>query len=202
MFSYFKGILVDFNTAQATLEVNGIGYLINIPCSALTQLPPIGQNLQLYTSFVIREFSHAIYGFITAQERDLFDVLLNVSGIGPKLALSLIGHMNLDNLYEAITNQNLTLLCKVPGVGKKTAERLVVELRDKLTNLIGTKASNYSIHLQRDPQMQKMNDAVLALVNLGYNHSAAQKAVKQSLKDLSDECDIATLITFSLKTIS
>lgn len=202
MFAYLKGTLIGFNPAQATVEVNGIGYCIHIPCSSLSQFPAIGAQIQLYTSFVVREFAHTLYGFLQIQERDLFDVLLTVTGIGPKLALSLIGHLSLEKLYEAISNQNLTLLCKVPGVGKKTAERLVVELRDKLSALIATKTADYSINISRDPHLQKLQDAIFALVNLGYNQTSAQKAVKQSLKDLPEEYDLTMLITSSLKVIA
>lgn len=198
MYAYLKGLLVHFTPSQATIEVHGVGYNVFIPSNTMSQLPQIGEAIKLYTSFVVREFSQVLYGFITEQERDIFEILLNVTGIGPKLALSLIGHISLDGLHTAIMESDLPTLCRVPGVGKKTAERLVVELRDKLPNISLSKSS---IQIPLDPRLKNAQDAILALVNLGYHQSAAQKAVKQSLKELSEECDLPTLISSSLRNI-
>jgi Holliday junction DNA helicase RuvA len=201
MFAYLKGTLMAATPSQAVVEVQGIGYLVFIPCSVLGELPQIGEKIQFYTSLVIREFSHALYGFLSSQERDIFEVLLNVTGIGPKLALSLIGHLPLQSLRSAIHHQDLPTLCRVPGVGKKTAERLVIELRDKLPNLMPTDPSEFAIQHVQDPRIQQINDAMLALINLGYNQSTAQKAIKKSLKELPEGVDLAILITTALKNI-
>jgi holliday junction DNA helicase RuvA len=200
MFAYFKGILVEVHPHYVILEVQGIGYAINIPCRLLTELPPLGQATQLYTTLVVRETSHTLYGFSNSHERDLFEVLLNVTGIGPKLALSLIGHLTLQALESAIIQQDIMTLCRVPGVGKKTAERLIVELKDKLPNLLPISASQVAISIT-DPKIQKVQDAMLALMNLGYHQSQAQNAIKQSLKELPETADLALLITTSLQHI-
>jgi Holliday junction DNA helicase RuvA len=201
MFAYIKGILVNCSPAQAVVDVQGIGYSLFIPCSALGQLPQIGDSVHFHTSFVVRELSQALYGFLTTQERDIFEGLLNVSGVGPKLALSLIGHLPPSNLQTAISQSDLITLCKVPGVGKKTAERLVIELRDKMTNWALMSPSDLAIAVHKDPHLQRTQDAMLALINLGYNQSTAQKALKQSLKELSEDCELSQLITYALQNI-
>lgn len=200
MYAYLKGILVSSSPSHVVIEAYGIGYYVLIPCSALGGLPQNGQLLHLYTSLVIREFAHSLYGFLLFQERDVFEVLMNVTGIGPKLALSLIGHLPYENLQMAISQSDLPSLCKVPGVGKKTAERLIVELRDKLPDISIPKAISTAVQFSSSNR-QEVQDAMQALINLGYTQSVAQKAVKQSLKDLPDHVDLATLITSALKNI-
>lgn len=201
MYAYIKGSLASFTPSYAIVDVHGIGYHLLIPCNAFLQLPQLGEQVHFYTSFVVREFSQAIYGFLSAQERDCFEVLMNISGIGPKTALNLIGHLPGDNLHYAISQEDLMTLCKVPGIGKKTAERLLVELRDKLPALSFTKQAELAITLPKDPKLLKTQDAILALINLGYTQQVAQKAVRMSLKELSEETDLASLITVSLKHI-
>lgn len=199
MYAYLKGVLVSANASQVVIDVHGVGYILHIPHRLLDQLPSIGQPLQLFTAFVVREFAHSLYGFISEHERDVFDVLMNITGIGPKLALSLIGHLPLPALQESIITQDIRTLCKVPGVGKKTAERLIVELKDKLAHLLQFDMLDYALEAKVDPKNQTFRDAVLALINLGYTQSAAQKAVKQSINELNDEADLGILITVALK---
>ena len=200
MYVYLKGILVASNPAQAIVDVQGIGYSLHIPCRLLGELPELGKQVQFFTAFVVREASHALYGFLSSQERDLFEVLMNVTGIGPKLALSLIGHLTFDELNAAVAAQDIPTLCRVPGVGKKTAERLIVELKDKLPQLQPIHASSYTVSMPHS-KLHNVQDAMLALINLGYNQHTAQKAIKQSLKDLPETADLALLITTALKNI-
>lgn len=199
MYAYLKGKLVDAQPSCVIVDVQGIGYALSIPCRLLGELPEIGQPVQLFTSFVVRESSQTLYGFLCRQERDVFEALMNVTGIGPKLALSLIGHLTFDELHRAVTSQDFPTLCRVPGVGKKTAERLVVELKDKVSQFAPLQAS-LSISLPHS-KPQHVEDAMLALINLGYNQNTAQKALKQSLKDLPETADLALLITTALKHI-
>lgn len=200
MFAYIKGILKAIHSTYVVVEVNGIGYAIFVPCRLLTELPSLEQFIQLYTTFVVRESSQTLYGFLSIQERDVFDILMNVAGIGPKLALSLIGHLTFPELQAAVSHQDLLTLCRVPGVGKKTAERLVVELKDKIPHLLLGNVSSAAISISVS-QSQQIQDAVLALVNLGYNQGIAQKAIKKSLTELSETADLALLITTALKNI-
>lgn len=201
MFAYLKGILVSANPSQAVLDVQGVGYLLFIPCRLLGQLPQSGEPVQFYTSFVVREFSQALYGFLSTQERDIFEVLMNVTGIGPKMALSLIGHLAFSELQLAVMRQDLPTLCRVPGVGKKTAERLIVELKDKLPSIVSMDVADQAAAWTSDPKSQSVQDAMMALINLGYNQTTAQKAIKQGIKEMPGEIDLATLITVALKHV-
>jgi len=200
MFAYIKGILIASQPTYVIVEANGIGYTLYIPSRMYDQLPGSGQTAQFFTSFVIREFSQTLYGFLTSHERDIFEILLSVTGIGPKLALSLIGHLTLPELHAAVCQQDLPALCKVPGVGKKTAERLIVELKDKLANMVQIFPSTPFITMT-DSKSQRIQDAMLALINLGYTQSTAQKAIKQSMHELDEEADLTMLLTTSLKHI-
>lgn len=202
MYAFIKGKLVSSLPTYAILEANGIGFQIYIPANVFPKLPQIGgTDLTLYTSFVVRELSQTLYGFLSIQERDIFEEFMGVTGIGPKLALSLIGHLDVNDLQRAITNHDILTICKVPGIGKKTAERLIIELRDKLNHLLPPNPSDLGVTFPTDPKAQLVRDAMSTLINLGYNQLTAQKAIKKSLKDLPDEIDLATLITNSLKSV-
>ena len=202
MFAYLKGVLVNANHLQAVVEVNGVGYQVLISCRGYAQLPAIGEAVQFHTSFVVREFSQTLYGFTSMQEREIFEILINVTGIGPKMGLSLVGHLSLPELHSAIKRHDLPALCRVPGVGKKTAERLIVELKDKLSsmNLLNAGEPDGS-QAMSDPKTQSVQDAMLALINLGYNQHTAQKAIKQGLKELPGEIDTSCLITTALRHV-
>lgn len=199
MFAYLKGILADVQPGNAIIEVSGVGYILNIPSRLIGELPPLGQIVQFYTSFVVRESSQTLFGFINPQERDVFEVLMNVTGIGPKMALSLIGHLSLIELQDAVSIGNVPVLCKVPGVGKRTAERLIVELKDKLSHFLPQTAS-LTCSLP-DSASRHIQDAILALINLGYNQNTAQKAIKQTLKEMPETEDLALLIMAALKNV-
>lgn len=201
MYSYLKGTVISIHPSYVIIENNGMGYHILIHCRLLGELPQLGETVQLHTTFVIREFSQALYGFLNSQERDVFEVLMNVTGIGPKLALSLLGHLTFDEMQLAVTSQDLSTLCKVPGVGKKTAERLIVELKDKLPLLLKTNFMGTSTSATHEIQSQNAQDALLALMNLGYNQNNAQKAIKQTLKDLPSNAELPLIITTALKYI-
>lgn len=201
MFAYIKGILSQSNSTYATVEAAGVGYKLYVPANLFARLPQIGSEVLLHSSFVVREQSQALYGFLTSQERDLFESLMGVTGIGPKLALSLIGHLSLSDLQHAICQGNIAALSKVPGVGKKIAERLVVELRDKVSHLFPADPSSLAIALTNDPAAHKISDAMSTLINLGYHQIAAQKAIKKALQETSEDIELASLITYALKHI-
>lgn len=199
MFAFIKGELVSSSPVTVIVETNGIGYKIWIPTSTFSQLPQLGNAVFFHVSYVVRELSHTLYGFLQASERDLFEVLLTVTGIGPKLALSVIGHLSPQELCQAIGNHNIAVICKVPGIGKKTAERLIIELRDKLPAAFSG-PSEHAIPVP-DPKSQKITDAMNALINLGYNQMTAQKAIQKTLQESAEELDLALLITSSLKYV-
>ena len=200
MFAYIKGLLVHSTSAAVVIETGGIGYKIFIPANAYMQLPQLGQSLTLHTSFIVRELAQALYGFFTPQERDFYESLLGVTGVGPKIALALIGHMPLADLHRAIVNEDTATICRVPGIGKKGAERLIIELRDK----VGAMSPSFGDIAQKPvggSRVQIVNDAMSALINLGYNQGIAQKALKRTLKDAPDGIDLPTLISISLKNV-
>lgn len=200
MFAFIKGELVFSSPTNVIVEANGIGYRILIPTSNFSMLPQLGSAVFFHVSYIVREVSQTLYGFLHNLDRDLFEMLLNVSGIGPKLALSLIAHLSLQELRKAISNHDLALICKVPGIGKKTAERLIIELRDKLSTAFPHDPTEHSIPLS-DPKSQQITDAMNALINLGYNQITAQKAIKKTLHDHPEDIDLALLITHSLKHV-
>lgn len=198
MFEYIKGTLVALQPHKAVVDVNGIGYLLHTPLSAFSAMPPIGKEITFYISSVIREDSHKNFGFLSVEERDLFEKISAVSGIGPKTALALIGHLDAQALESAITTANSTLLSKIPGIGKKTAERLIVELRDKV--LKGLKKSPLPTTPQKglSEEDQTVNDALSALMNLGYNSLQAQQAIKKVLSETEKAPELSTLIRLAL----
>ncbi len=198
MFEYIKGVLTQASPVKVTLETHGVGYLLFIPFNNYSRLPKIGTELTLYVSTVIREDSHKSYGFLTSEQRDLFECLIEVSGIGPKTGLALLGHMEIDDLQFAIAQSNTPAICKIPGIGKKTAERLVVELRDKVTKF-GDKTSAHPLSSSAGKGV--IGDAISALINLGYNPAQAQKAIKTAIGKSEEEPELAKLITTALRCI-
>lgn len=194
MFAYIKGQLISAGGACVVIEANGIGYKIFIPSNAFAQLPPAGHSLTLHTSFVVRELAQTLYGFFSHQERDFFDALMGVTGVGPKLALALIGHLPLVELQQAIAQADTQTICRIPGIGKKGAERLVIEMRDKIDAFSFTPAIQTNA-----PQVQIVSDAMNALIRLGYTNSVAQKAVKKSLKEAPDTTDASALVAAALR---
>ena len=196
MIEYIKGILVEATPLKTVLELNGIGYKILIPLSNYAKLPSLGKQVCLFISSVIREDSHRYFGFLTVEERDLFETLIEISGVGPKTALALLGHLEPTDLQIAISTSDFTSICKVPGIGKKTAERLVVELRDKVQ-----KNSSLFTPSSSKTEPTLAGDALRALINLGYQPLQAQKAVKSVMDVNTQETDLGRLITSALRKL-
>lgn len=203
MIAYIEGTLLSASTGDVVVLANGIGYRLGIPVNAFTELPAVGSHVKLHTTFIVREQSHALYGFLTPEARDIFEILLNVSGVGPKTALSLIGHLSLDDLAQAVGEHDIHTMCKVPGIGRKTAERLLLEIRDKLPSLTAHQhqAAKFAIKTPADPRAQAISDAMNALVHLGYTQGVAEKAIKRSLESLPESVELAQLITTALKNV-
>lgn len=199
MFEYIKGILTQASPVKVTLEAHGVGYLLFIPLNNYAKLPQVGSPLTLYVSTVIREDSHKNYGFLSADQRDLFESLIEISGIGPKTGIALLGHMEINDLQFAIAQGNTALISKVPGIGKKTSERLIIELRDKVKKF-HDKDSLAHPH-SSSGERGVVSDAISALINLGYNPAQAQKAIKTALGSSEKEPELAALITSALRNI-
>ncbi len=198
MITFLQGKLVESIPTQAIVEVHGVGYEVLIPLSSFDKLPAPGGEVHLLTHLAIREDAHVLYGFMTAAERDLFRLLINnVSGIGPKIALNVLSGMNPVALRGAVANGDVKALSQISGVGKKTAERIVVELRDK----IGASATWEAASSQRalSDADQKINDAVLALMALGFKQPEAHDAIRASAAALGPQAGVEELVRASLK---
>jgi Holliday junction DNA helicase RuvA len=177
MITFLDGKLVSALPTQATVDVNGVGYEVFIPLSSYDKLPTVGQAIRILTHLAVREDAHILYGFMTVPERDLFRLLVNnVSGIGPKLALAVLSGMSVSNFKTAVVNSDIAAISNISGLGKKTAERIVLELKDKLGVAAAWEAAT-SAHAPT-PEQEQANEAVLALIALGYKQVDAHKAVR------------------------
>jgi Holliday junction DNA helicase RuvA len=198
MITFLHGKLVEALPTQVTVAVNGVGYEVLIPLSSYTKLPPAGQEVKLLTQLVVREDAHTLYGFMTAEERDLFRLLIdNVSGIGPKTALNILSGMNPVAFRGAVANGDVRALARISGVGKKTAERIVVELRDKIGAAGAWQAASAAHALS--PADQKINDAVLALMALGFKQGEAHDAVRAAQSALGPQATVEELVRAVLR---
>jgi Holliday junction DNA helicase RuvA len=196
--TFLHGKLVEMLPTQITVDVNGMGYDVLIPLSSYDKLPQVGQEVKVLTHLAIREDAHVLYGFMSAQERELFRMLINnVSGIGPKIALNILSGMNVTAFRGAVANGDVKALSQISGVGKKTAERIVVELKDKVGAAGAWEASSAQRALS--PADQKMNDAVLALIALGFKQLEAHDAVRAALEKLGPEAGPDDLVRASLR---
>src|SRR3954470_19611149 len=200
MIAFLEGKLVNSLPTQAAIDVNGVGYEVFIPLSSYDKLPPVGQPIQILTHLHVREDAHILYGFMSAAERDLFRLLVNhVSGIGPKLALAVLSGMSVDRFKAAVVNADITSLSKISGLGKKTAERIVLELKDKV-GVAAAWEGGSAAHLP-SPEQEHANEAVLALIALGYKQVDAHRTVhdlQQSHRDKSAE----DLVKLALKQMA
>ncbi len=198
MITFLHGKLVGILPTQITVDVNGVGYELLIPLSSYDKLPAPGQEIRILTHLAVREDAHLLYGFMTEAERELFRMLVNtVSGIGPKIALNVLSGMSVTAFRGAVSSGDVKALSQISGVGKKTAERIVVELKDKVGAAAAWEAS--SARRALSPEEQKMNDAVLALIALGFKQVEAHDAVRASLETLGPQAGAEELVRVSLK---
>ena len=198
MIAFLQGTLVEALPTRVSVDVRGVGYEVLIPLSSYDKLPPPGQEVRLLTHLAVREDAHVLYGFMTPAERELFRLLINtVSGIGPRLALNVLSGMNPTAFRGAVANGDVKALSPIAGVGKKTAERIVVELRDKVGAAGAWEASSAQRALS--PEDQKLNDAVLALMALGVRQTEAHEQVRAALQRLGSDAGIEELVRISLK---
>ena len=201
MITFLSGKLAAALPTQAIVEVNGVGYEVLIPLSSYDRLPVVGQPLHILTHLHVREDAQILYGFMTAPERDLFRLLVNhVSGIGPKLALAVLSGMSVSNFKKAVVNNDVASLSKISGLGKKTAERIVLELKDKLGVAAAWEAAS-ATHAPTTEQSQA-NEAVLALIALGYKQVDAHKAVRDLQEKQPEIQSAEELVKLALKRIA
>lgn len=176
MIGYLRGKLVDKRPNQVLVDVSGVGYLVSIPLSTFYALAELHDDVTLLIHTHLREDSIALYGFLTAREKQFFELLISASGVGPSLALKILSGMNVDELLPAIRSGDLVRLTRIPGVGRKTAERIVVELRDKLAAMEPQQPER----IPAAGRTQLESDVVSALLNLGYDRRGAEKAVEDA----------------------
>jgi holliday junction DNA helicase RuvA len=199
MYHYLTGRLIEKTPTAVVLDVNGIGYQILISVSTFSALPQIGETVKILTHFVVREDVQSLFGFYSEGERDIFRLLISVSGIGPKTALAVLSGVALEDLKQAIVAGNLAVLTSIPGIGRKTAERLVVELREKIVVEDRRHASATDKIFENDALLE---DSVRALVELGYKKQNAKDAIQKALKNsATKELSVPDLIRASLKYV-
>ena len=174
MIGRLSGVLARKEPPALLVDVNGVAYELEAPMSTFYDLPSIGEKVTLYTHLVVREDAHLLYGFSRESQRQLFRNLLKVNGVGPRVALAVLSGLSEQELYQSLANEDIARLTKVPGIGRKTAERLIVELRDKADAMLtSTGASARPTNIPADP----VQEAVSALIALGYKPNEASRAV-------------------------
>lgn len=204
MIAYLRGKLVSATLECTILEVNGVGYKVHTPASILGRLPEPGEELVIHTHLYVREDAMQLYGFNDTDDLAAFELLLGISGVGPKVALAVLSVLNHQQLRQAVVQENIPVLTKIPGVGKKTAQRLVLELKDKLS-----KGGDANLPLTPAPQAAGLKaggspaeDAVSALESLGYQHHQARSAVEQAISGCGEAVSVEELIKGALKALA
>ena len=189
MIGRLTGLLAEKSPPQLLIDVNGVGYEVDVPMSSFYNLPGLGERVTLLTHFIVREDAQVLFGFLSAGERATFRMLVKISGVGPRTALSILSGLSVTELSQAVALQDSARLVKVPGIGKKTAERLLLELKGKLAPDIGLPVTAVN---------DNQNDIVQALVALGYNDREAQAA----LKALPADVGVSEGIKLALKALN
>ena len=188
------GLIKEKTPSSILLEVNGIGYEIAVPLSTSFQLPNVGESAYLLTHLVVREDQHSLYGFATDEERKLFRALIKISGVGAKLAITILSGTNVNGFIQSVVNEDIDALVHLPGIGKKTAERLIVEMKDKVSEISGDENS-----LSESNENSAVAEAINALVNLGYKTKDA-KTILDKIE--SEGLTVEELIRQALKSLN
>jgi len=201
MIGRLKGILAEKKAPQVLIDCNGIGYEADVSMTTYYQLPEPGEPISLWTHLLVKEDSHSLIGFTTEHERQLFRQLIRVNGVGPKMALTILSGINEREFALCVMQDDVTTLTRLPGVGKKTAERLIIEMRDKVEGLIS--GSQESIDNEGSavmPDRSIKREALEALQSLGYKAGDAENMIRKVEKDVDAKMDAATLIKKALQT--
>jgi len=201
MIAFLEGTLAEALPTQIVVNVQGVGYQVMIPLSSFERLPAPGTQVKILTHLAVREDAHVLYGFWTAGERDLFRLLLHhVSGVGPKIALAVISGLSVEMFKAAVVVGDAAAISKISGVGKKTAERMILELKDK----VGVAAEWEASSAKNAPSESdsRLHDAVLALISLGYKQAEAHKAVRRAIDIAGETPPAEDLIRQALKILS
>lgn len=204
MYSYIKGILAEISENEITIEASGVGYSINVPASVLGELPPQGTELKIYTHFSVKEDEQTLYGFLYKEDREMFRQLITVSGIGPKGALAILSVLSPSDLRMAIATGDSKSISMAQGIGKKTAERVILELRDKVTKMSDFEGmlaneSGRGAVAQNARSAGPVSEAIDALTVLGYSRMEAGRAV--GMVNLTEDMTTEDVLKAALKTI-
>lgn len=191
MIGKLTGTLLEKNPPEVLVDCHGVGYEVQVPMSTFYNLPNLGEKISLLTHFIVREDAQLLYGFATAQERQTFRALIKITGVGPRMALSLLSGLSIDELAQAVALQEVGRLVKVPGIGKKTAERLLLELKGKLGDAV---VSGTASQVKSDAQ----SDILQALLALGYN----DKEAAIGLKALPADVEVSDGIKLAIKALT
>ena len=206
MIAFIKGKLIECQLTLAILEINGIGYEVHVPLTTVERLPSLGDAVKLFTHATYREDSQTLYGFINRESRDFFRMIVDkVSGIGPKIALNLLGSLSLQTLKVSIASGDVAMLSKAQGLGKKTAERIVVELKDKvlpkelaLESAAKPKDASLTKEVNIGSKLTYFQDAVSALLTLGYKATEADLAIRRASENTEENASTEELIRLAL----
>ncbi len=205
MIAYLNGSLLERSANEVIMLVNGVGYLVYCSTNTLSNLPKAGENCELYIKMIVREDTMDLYGFANHEEKTLFNLLTSISGVGPKTALGILGTMSIRDLKTAIAMNDTVALSRAPGIGKKTAQRIALELRDKMSDdlLLSNNDNAISFETLSVVERDAKNEALVALKSLGYTQMEASNAIKAVLQQHSGEnLQPDDIIRFALKAMS
>ncbi len=201
MIDYICGPLAEKGTGWVVIEANGIGYRIEVPVNIAVDKDPADGHTRLYTRMVIREDRVTLFGFTNSEQRNLFSLITGVSGIGPRIALSVLGMMSVSDFYISVLEENIKGLCRIPGVGKKTAQRLILELKEKLPS--GTINVNDNIQIPAGGVVgSNIDEALNALCALGYSNEEAVAVMNGVRPDIGPEASTEEILKIALKKIA
>jgi Holliday junction DNA helicase RuvA len=205
MIGRITGVLLEKDNQQALIDVRGVAYEVLVPLSTFFSLPHPGEGVTLHTHFIVREDAQLLFGFLQEQERSLFRILIRINGVGPKLALAMLSGMEVADFVRCVHQDDVNALVKLPGVGKKTAERLIIEIKDKLKDWDGTSVTQGDRAPARASREASYEEAETALINLGYKPQDAGRAVVAAAKILEESGqvpDSESLIRTALRNMS
>jgi holliday junction DNA helicase RuvA len=202
MIARISGTLVYKSVQAITLDVHGIGYRVFVPLTTFYELPETGEPITLHIHTHVKEDAINLFGFHTLEERNLFQVMISVSGIGPRLAMNILSGISVEDLVDAITGGNLRRLLNIPGVGKKMAERLVLELKDKVLKLDRGQTAPRDRAVPRSQEEAVKEDALSALVNLGYKSATARDVIEKIIKEKTEIPALDLLLKRALQQLS
>ncbi|MFC1771500.1 Holliday junction branch migration protein RuvA [Candidatus Margulisiibacteriota bacterium] len=201
MIYYINGMLTIISNDYIVIEANGIGYQVFVPLTILSSLPKVSSNVKIFIHQHIREDQQLLFGFSSVDEKQFFSLLITVSGVGPKAGIKMLSHLNSSQLIEAILKEDLATLVSVPGVGKKMAEKIIIELKDRISKTLGADLAHLSSS-QPDSNLRQIKDDISnALKSLGYRDEEIKKALLKSTQTLSSASNLEEGVKTVLKNI-